>query len=263
MPNVLIVGHESELGRIAINHFESKGWDVFSTTRRESNVVKGKVFYCDLEDRSSIENATKEIFRFLEFLDLVVLSVGRLSPIGPIFKTNFDDWNESVVLNFVNQVYVIGQLLQELNSSRQRGTKFLTFAGNGTNSAPENYSSYTLSKIALLKSMELFAAEHPEHYFLSLGTGWMNSAIHNQTLEAGSLAGEGYEETLRRIRENDFGDPKLFCDFLDWYFSISNPKVSGRNIALQGDQWQSADFQSKLTSSHDSFKLRRSKDSKL
>jgi NAD(P)-dependent dehydrogenase (short-subunit alcohol dehydrogenase family) len=263
MPNALIVGHDSELGLIAANHLISSGWQVFGTTRRESNVIEGKIFYCDLDCRTSIENALSLVFTELSHLDLVIISVGRLSPISPILDADFDVWSDAVSLNFVNQIFVIQQLLRHLAAHQKTGTKFLTFAGSGTNSAPKNYSAYTLSKIALIKSMELFTAEHSEHFFLSLGTGWMNSAIHKQTLEAGSLAGDGYLETLRRIEENDFGDPKLYCAFLDWYIDVSDPRVSGRNIALQGDDWQAVEFKSNLIETQDSYKLRRGTGMKL
>jgi hypothetical protein len=105
--------------------------------------------------------------------------------------------------------------------------------------------------------MEIFAAEYPDFFFLSLGTGWMRSAIHEQTLKAGALSGLAYSETLRRLEEGDFGSPELFLSFIDWFISTTDKNISGRNIALQGDSWNEAEFEKKLVFSENAFKLRR------
>jgi NAD(P)-dependent dehydrogenase (short-subunit alcohol dehydrogenase family) len=260
VPIALVIGHDSELGRLASNHLNEIGWQVIGTSRRIESLIPKEVYYADLGDRKSISNACHEIGRDFPKLDLVIMSVGQLSPVGHISLAQFDEWANSVDLNFVNQVYFIREILGFLNNKGHTGTKFLSFAGSGTNSAPLNFSAYTLSKIALIKSMELFAAEYLDYFFISLGTGWMKSAIHDQTLNAGSLAGAAYSETLRRMRDNDFGSPQLFCDFLDWYIGITGENISGRNIALQGDNWKHKQFSKVLTSSSDAFKLRRFKD---
>jgi NAD(P)-dependent dehydrogenase (short-subunit alcohol dehydrogenase family) len=257
MSNAVVVGHDSELGRLASNHLESKGWKVFGTSRRAENLIEKKIFSCDLGSRLSVQEFCSEILRNVDTVDLVILSVGQLTPIGHFSKIDFDEWAESVNLNFVNQVFLLKNIVEEMQRRKHKSTRFLTFAGSGTNSAPANFSAYTLSKIALIKSMELFAEEYPEYFFLSLGTGWMRSPIHEQTLAAGALAGNAYVETVRRLKENDFGTPQSFCDFLDWYIANDCQEVSGRNIALQGDDWKSKGFILKLTSSNDSFKLRR------
>jgi len=257
MRKAVVVGHDSELGRIASKHLENKGWQVLGTSRRNENLIEGKIYFCDLGSRNSVQDVCNQILKDVSEIDLIILSVGQMSPIGHFSKIDFDEWAESVNLNFINQVFMIRQFAEEMRRIQHNGTKFLTFAGSGTNSAPKNFSAYTLSKIALIKSMELFAEEYPDHFFLSLGSGWMRSAIHEQTLAAGTLAGDAYIETVRRFKENDFGSPEMFCEFIDWYMTLNNTKVSGRNIALQGDDWKSQEFNSNLVSSEDAYKLRR------
>lgn len=85
----------------------------------------------------------------------------------------------------------------------------------------------------------------------------MKSRIHDQTLEAGTRAGDAYVETKKRLASDNFGNPSLLLDFIDWYLKCNNENISGRNVALQGDNWKAQDFVSLLTSSIDSYKLRR------
>jgi NAD(P)-dependent dehydrogenase (short-subunit alcohol dehydrogenase family) len=257
MPKALVVGHDSELGGIARDHLHKMGWQVVTTSRRSESLKVGEIFHCDFNNRATIAKACEEILGDGVNLDLVIVSIGFLNPIGKITEINFEEWASSIEANFINQVFLISEIVQGLRNKGLADTKFLTFAGSGTNSAPLNFSSYTLSKIALIKSMELFAAEHPDFFFLSLGTGWMRSAIHEQTLKAGALSGQAYSETIRRIKEDDFGSPQMFLDFIDWYISTSDKRISGRNIALQGDSWNETNFEKKLVHSENAFKLRR------
>jgi NAD(P)-dependent dehydrogenase (short-subunit alcohol dehydrogenase family) len=260
MPSALIVGHDSEIGSIVANFLSSNGWEVFSTTRRLEVLDSNKdrqLFYCNLLDKDSISNAVRNFLDCAPDWNLIILSVGLLSPIGKITETDFDTWEKSIQVNFLNQIYLIREIIQgsELNSKKRRTV--LTFAGSGTNSAPINFSSYTLSKIALIKATELLAAEFEDCAFVSLGTGWIKSAIHNQTLDAGESAGNAYYETIRRLNEGDFGDPNLICKFISWVDNQPTRVISGLNFALQGDDWQSPDFASRLVEFPDDFKLRR------
>ena len=67
------------------------------------------------------------------------------------------------------------------NNKKKR--KILFFAGGGTNNAVKYYSSYTLSKILLIKFAELL--DYEEKIDISiLGPGWINTKIHEATLKS-------------------------------------------------------------------------------
>jgi NAD(P)-dependent dehydrogenase (short-subunit alcohol dehydrogenase family) len=157
----------------------------------------------------------------------------------------------------MNQFFLIREIIKKTDFASQTRRAILSFAGSGTNSAPVNFSAYTLSKIALIKATELLAAEYENCAFVSLGTGWIKSAIHNQTLIAGESAGGAFQETVRRLSEEDFGDPNLICEFISWMINQPIRSISGLNFALQGDDWKSPVFSKRITEWPDNFKLRR------
>lgn len=258
MLRAFIVGHDSELGKLIGDHLEDCGWQVFGTTRRPERVSES-MFFLDALDAESVNSAVENFLEKDHDWDLLVLAIGMLNPVGKITEVDFKIWRESFEVNFISQLFLIKNLIEKSTLLPEKSRKILTFAGSGTNSAPKNFSAYTLSKIALTKATELLAAEYPKITFLSLGTGWMKSPIHQQTLNAGSCAADAYGETQRRIEENDFGDPLQLIKFIDWYLESNAPELSGRNIALQGDDWHAPNFIEILTASTDSFKLRRSK----
>ncbi len=260
MPSALIVGNDSEIGALVGNFLRAEKWDVCTTSRRLESIENAKnsgIFFCDMSDRKSISETVSSFVKSRPDWNLIVLSIGKLNPIGRFTEIEFDEWEESVQLNFLNQIYFIQQVLKSTNKLSAHKRTILTFAGSGTNSAPVNYSAYTLSKIGLIKATELLAAEYEHCAFVSLGTGWIRSAIHSQTIEAGESAGEAYIETTRRINEGDFGDPNLICDFILWMNSQPSKSISGLNFALQGDNWKSIGFSERISKYPDNFKLRK------
>ena len=260
MPSALIVGNDSEIGAHIAKFLRDENWGVYSTSRRKDLVEKSQIpelTFCDMSDKKSISEAVASFIKICPNWNLIVLSIGRLSPIGKITESEFDEWENSIKLNFLNQMFFVQQVLKLTSELSTQRRTILTFAGSGTNSAPLNYSAYTLSKIALIKATELLAVEYKDCAFVSLGTGWIKSAIHMQTLEAGKFAGDAYEETVRRLNEGDFGNPNLICEFITWMNSQPIKSISGLNFALQGDDWKSSNFSELISKSPDNFKLRR------
>jgi NAD(P)-dependent dehydrogenase (short-subunit alcohol dehydrogenase family) len=147
----------------------------------------------------------------------------------------------------------IGQVAKMIKESK----KPLIIAGGGINSSPKQYSSYTLSKVSLTKSMELLSSEEPGIKFISLGTGWIDTPIHNQTLNAGASAGSALAETLRRYESKEFVDINKIMEFIKWAESESSDVITGRNFSLQNDNWSSVALREKLLADNDFYKLRR------
>jgi len=256
MPSALIAGIDSDLGGLIGRHLEGLGWAVFGTTRRRES-VSDSIFFLEAGDPKSIKESVELFLTEAPDWDLVIIAIGKLNPIGKLTEIDFDCWRESFEVNFINQIYILKTLIEKTTSIPDKKRKILTFAGSGTNSAPINFSAYTLSKVALIKATEILSVEFPNYIFLSVGTGWMKSSIHKQTLDAGILAGDAYHETIKRVACYNFGEHSLLLDFVDWYLKCDNKDISGRNIALQGDNWNAHGFVPSLTSSIDSYKLRR------
>ncbi len=259
MNTAIIAGHDSGLGKLISAHLVDNDWSILSTSRRFSSTESFKgsknLIYCDFSDQSSIDVCVRELLGRDKNWGLLVISVGVLTPIGLFANTLFSEWENSLKINFLNQMYFIHEILKKSDLSLNR--KIITFAGGGTNSAPKNFSAYTLSKIALIKSMELLSVEYPTLTFVSLGTGWMDTPIHKETLRAGEEAGQAFHETVRRIKDQDFGSEQLLLDFIDWVIDMPSESISGRNFSLQGDDWNSKIFQNRLKKSKETYKLRR------
>ena len=86
-------------------------------------------------------------------------------------------------------------LLPNRNLDKASIPSVLMFAGPGTNNAPKDYSALTISKIALIKMVELFDAEIIDTSFSILGPGWVKTKFHDSTIQSKDAAGSNYFKT--------------------------------------------------------------------
>lgn len=257
MTTVCIVGLDSDLAKPVMKFARDLNWRLIGSSRNvgKSFMNVDRVYFLDVSSVDSIERCANEIASSeSEERIIFVFSIGTLEPIGRAGDISIQNWNYGFAVNGLGPFNFIQRCLELRKDHRDI---FLTYAGNGTNSAPSHFSSYTLAKIMLVKAMEILAAEYPNKAFISLGTGWMKSKIH-KAVQKSSTAPEGvFRETQSRITSGNFGDPDLISTFLMKIVSLDYEVFSGRNFSLQGDTWLTDNFWESIKDDKDVYKLRR------
>ena len=259
----IIISASSDIGTAICSRWKSNNWEVYGTYRTESTATNAlasigvKLVYCDLADIDSIRDSCSQLRTICPQWDALVICPGTMQPVGAFSDGNFDDWEESVKVNFSSQLRIIQQLLPARRAKSVLEPIVLLFAGGGTNSAPKNYSAYTISKIALIKMTELLDAEIPDTRFAIIGPGWVKTKIHEVTLKAGMRAGENYRLTEDKLAGNDFTPMETVLDCCDWVVNAPREIVSGRNFSAVNDKWSTDELTKKLASNPDMYKLRR------
>ena len=134
------------------------------------------------------------------------------------------------------------------------------FAGGGTNNSVVHYSSYTVSKIGLIKMCDLLDAEIPDTRFAIVGPGWVKTKIHKPTLKAGpKLAGSNYQNTVGKLSGNECTPMEKIVDCCDWVVNTPCKAVRGRNFSVVFDQWGTKKMEQALEQDPNMYKLRRFK----
>ena len=124
---------------------------------------KIKLLRLDLSKKSSINNFIKKNKKLISNWNNCIISVGAQKPIGMFKNLKPKQISESIDVNFKNQIVLLNILLS-LRS--KKGLKnVITWAGPATNNANKLYFPYTISKIALIKSMELLDFEFNYTFF--------------------------------------------------------------------------------------------------
>ena len=265
MKKIIILGANADIGFNITKMYLKNNFQVIGTYRKENNntskLRKFKnlmLIKLDILKKKQINNFIEIIGKKDFFWDEVFCSIGTSEPIGNFFETDFDIWEKSLNLNFVNQLRVLHGLFKMRNKSSVTNINFM--AGGGTNSAFKFYSAYCISKIALIKMCELIDAEDPKIKIQILGPGFVKTKTHLETIKAGNRAGNNYKR-VKEFLEKDQIETKFekIFEFLQWVNKTNKNTTSGRNFSLENDQWNSKELIKKLNEDPDMYKLRRHK----
>jgi NAD(P)-dependent dehydrogenase (short-subunit alcohol dehydrogenase family) len=259
----IIISASSDIGAALCRRWLDQGSNVFGTFRNRSEAVdelEGKGAWmasCDLSNSDSIQVACSNLKDICPKWDTIVMCPGLIEPVGPFAECDFDEWEDSFRVNFTGQLRIIHELLPSRNLSAPYGPCILLFAGGGTNNATLNYSSYTVSKIALIKMCELMDAEVPDTRFVIIGPGWVKTKIHESTLRVGEQAGENYWKTIEKLQGDECTPMNSVLDCCDWAVGTPREVIGGRNFSVVHDEWNTGPLAVQTLQDPDMYKLRR------
>jgi NAD(P)-dependent dehydrogenase (short-subunit alcohol dehydrogenase family) len=262
LPVAIILGISADIGISIAQRLIDDGWFVVGlgrNTDRLEEIINHNAFkfiVCDLGSSDSIRISLNTFRSFNLSWELFASCVGTMEPIGPFFNTKFEEWAESISINFVSQLHVLHKYWTCRSPGIDINIMFL--AGGGTNNPFTNYSAYCVSKIALIKMCELIDDEEAAANIFIIGPGFVKTRIHNETFQAGLLSGSGYGKTLEFMKTNGTSYQDIY-DNLKWCINAGRSVVGGRNISTVHDPWRvgGIELKEKLSSDPDAYKLRR------
>ncbi|MEW6419851.1 MAG: SDR family oxidoreductase [Nitrospirota bacterium] len=261
--SAIIISASSDIGTEMCHRWKSKGWRVYGTYRTKSKAADDLIkrgidlVYCDLSNPQSVRDACSNLRKLSPAWDVLVLCPGMQDPVGPFMEDDFDEWENSIKVNFTSQLRIVHTLLPSRNVGQDSSPCVIFFAGGGTNDAPANYSAYILSKIALIKMTELLDSEIKDTRFVIIGPGWVKTKIHESTLKAGLRAGDNYQRTIEKLASDECTSMEKVLDCCDWLIGSPCELVSGRNFSVAFDMWGTEELAKRLAEDPNMYKLRR------
>lgn len=261
----LILSISSDIGVAAANHWIDGGFKVAGTYRTCSPDIKelkkrgARLFKCDFSDIESIETSSKKILDCMQDWSTLLVLPGTMTPISNFENTDIDMWQSCIELNFINPLRMVHSLLPLRKKECPNGQEALIMfsAGGGVQSAPVSTSSYTTSKIALIKFAEILDAEIADLRVLIFGPGWVRTKIHNEALNSKESGEAVYWRTIEAFEKNKFTDMRMILNFFDWAEEQNKNIVGGRNFSIPDDQWGTKDLENALIENMDMYRLRR------
>ncbi len=267
---VFIAGAGSDIGKELALSYAAVPCNHVIGTYRKKETIKGilsnkniELFKCDLLNKNDIDNVVKRLAHTRKKWDTFISCVGSMEPIGSFFESDFNKWEESIIVNSIGQL----RLLHEIYPYRNKGKVFnvVFFAGGGINNPLRNYSAYCVSKILLIKACELLDDENKDLNVFIIGPGWVKTKILGQTLNNRKNAGEIYRRTLDFLKSEKSGTShEDIYDCINWCVAQGKPVVGGRNISVVHDGWRNGGnkLKGRLLEDSNMFKLRRFKNTR-
>lgn len=168
--------------------------------------------------------------------DVLIFAAGTMEPIGRLDQCDTFALKASYMVNLVGPL----QLLKLLYPKRKENASVVFFGGTNPNRNNPNYVAYSTAKCALLKAAEELDVEWPDVKVFSIAPGVVDTKIHRQTMDAGSIrAGEAFDNITSLYAS---GLPMTPHDeiygCLQWCLSQPKEKIGGRNIHVVHDPWR-------------------------
>jgi len=261
---VFIAGISSDIGTELAQIYRARGCSVIGTYRNPEFAAQAPedpdthLIACDIARPDAPDVVARAMSERGLSWDLFIASVGQLSPIGGFFEVDRAEWTASLTVNGASQLALLHAIHPYRRGNPDAGVAFLV--GGAINRAFNNYSAYSLGKIVLTKFCELIHHECPDLHAVAVGTGWVATKIHRQTIAAGERAGENLVRTEEFLRDQHKGTSIAdIAGCLDWCFAQDRDVTGGRNFSVVHDAWRDGGTAliEALRRDGEKFKLRR------
>lgn len=261
---VFVAAISSDIGQSIARICRERGWKVIGTYRDAAQLGALaaddgiSLIRCDVTDAGQIDAVARELSQRNAVWDIFISAVGQLAPIGPFFASDCEEWLRSLALNGGGQLALLHALHPFRRARPYARVAFLV--GGAINRAFPNYSAYSLGKLGLVKFCELIHDECPDVHAVAVGTGWVATKIHRQTIAAADRAGDNLARTEEFLAKGETGTSVadiMAC--LDWCFAQDRDTTGGRNFSVVHDPWRDggAALAQSLRQDDNKFKLRR------
>lgn len=238
----LILSISSDIGLYMAEQYLAEGHRVIGSYRTLKHVkplLKRKnclLIPCEFSKPQSVRNFIARIKKQKITWDVFISCVGYLLPAKPFFECDADEWIGSVHVNALEPLRILHALYPLRN--KRAVSDVVWFAGGGANNAVVDITAYATSKIILTKMTEYLDAENSDLNMFIVGPGWTKTKIHDQILNARSVASKKFAET-KDFMETKEGTsiPEVF-ECIEWLRAEGRPLSGGRNFSVVYDPWR-------------------------
>jgi NAD(P)-dependent dehydrogenase (short-subunit alcohol dehydrogenase family) len=262
MRNIIIISISSDIGYNLAKFYLKDGCKVIGTYRTRNNNVDeiesvglwDSIFsyQLDITNRVQVEQFSDRLM--VGGWDTIIFSVCDVRPVDKFFTSNFDAWEKSLDVNLTSQLHVLHSLYKYRNPE----ASVVFFAGMGTNNAVEEQSAICISKIALIKAVELLDYECQDINPFIIGPGFVNTKVHAETLKAINKDSASYKKVKDWMDRGITGTPMIdIYNNIEWCIAQGKEVVGGRNFSTVHDCWEDEELANKLLSNSNIYKLRR------
>jgi len=181
---ILITGASSGFGLMLANKLHKAGFNVIGTSRQPEQYetkVPFKLLKLDIDDESSIQAFTKELFSFTKQLDVLVNNAGYMVT-GIAEETPIEVGRAQFETNFWGTIKVTNALLPYFR--KQKNGQIITVSSIVALIGPPNLSYYTASKHAVegyFKSLR-FELDHLNIKVSMVEPAWFKTNLGNHSV---------------------------------------------------------------------------------
>lgn len=182
---------------------------------------------------------SKKFKKTYKKIDVLINCAGVYGPIGQFHTNNLQDWQSAVQINLLGTANVCHAFLP-LMLKKKKG-KIVNLSGGGAVQPFPNFSSYAVSKAAVVRFTENLAKEYKDKNIQvnAVSPGAINTLFLDQVIKAGAkkVGTEFYQKSVEQKKTG--GDsPELAAELMLFLCSKFAHNLTGKLIAAKWDSWK-------------------------
>ena len=225
--------------------------------KKLDQIIKFK--YIDLTNIKRLKKKLNQDKAVFMKADILINTVGEQGEINNFFKLNIDNFVKTFNINFFSYIYLFKNIYPFIKKNKD--LLIILFSGGGVTSLRTNFSPYSLSKIALVKLVEILSKEikNKSIRINSISPGIINSKMTQKILkiESSLIKNDELVNVRKQIKYSDKSLNKVF-NLIEFLYSKKGKSISGKMISSRWDNFKDWDKEKiKKITKNDIYTLRR------
>lgn len=208
---ITIIGSSGTIGSFLAHKYIQNGNNVNLSYRKKNQILrlkkfikyqkfkeKIKFFKFNISNEKSIIKSIKKNYDIFKLTDILIITVAEQGEIENFFDTNINKFKKTISINFMFYLLFFRNLKTIL---KKKNITIILFSGGGSTSYRRNFTSYSISKLCLVKLTEILSHElkNKKTTFNIIAPGIINSRMTKQILKNKNKISK---EELIKINEN-------------------------------------------------------------
>ena len=268
--NIVIFGFTSSIGNFLSRKYYLNNHNLLLLSNNKQKFNKLKKNYSNNQtqeiifERFDITNAkkTKSIIKknikFFKKADLIISTIGVQGEINNFFNSNLKKFKKTFDINFFSHIYLLRDLYKTIRYNKR--TLIILFSGGGATSKRENFSSYSLSKIALVKLVEILSTEIKAKNIRinAIAPGIIDSKMTRTILKNKNKVEHKEILKIKKAFKSSNKSLNKVYDLINLLLFKSGKNISGKILSSRWDNFKKwNEIELRKISSSDIFTMRR------
>lgn len=266
--NILIFGASSSIGSYLAQKYYDEGHNVylFYRNKKKSLLIKKNNSGQILEEFKNFDlnpnkNFNKKIYKIKNILNkanIIINTIGKQGEIKNFFKSSINKFLNTFNINFFSYIFFFKSIYPYIRLKKD--LLLIVFSGGGTTSFRKNFSSYSISKISLVKLVEIIANEinNKNIRINAISPGIIKSQMTYEIIKNKHLVDNQELKKIKREINNSKKSLEKIYDLISFLISKNGRRISGKMISSRWDNFKNWNFVDiKKIQTNEFFTLRR------
>tara|TARA_Y100000992_G_C21261739_1_gene491664 strand:- start:147 stop:962 length:816 start_codon:yes stop_codon:yes gene_type:complete len=243
--NIIILGANGTIGLfLAKKLSKNNNLFLFCRNKTKANTLKKKFINLDkvkinsfnTSSKKEINQSIKKNINILKNCDLFINATGDQGEIQNLFNLNYSNFEKTMFNNFTSNYL----LIKNFYKITKKQLHLIFFSGGGSVSYRKNFASYSISKLALVKLVEIASKEAESRKFRLniIAPGNIYSNMTKKILKKAKYIDIITRKEILKNRKNSEKNLLKIYELISFLHSTKGKKISGKLMSSKWDKFQ-------------------------